>query len=363
MLIRTSSAPLPHVVRRRRHVATRVGAAVIQASLLLTLSACTDDAVTNPGTTPPESVVASVEYVGTRAVLYLDPGTTGRTKVTFSGATDPIPGNSPLVPALVDANLLALGPLSWSPTGGKLAMVATVAFDQSEVVVTNADGSAPRIASPNTQIILSAPDWSPDETQLAYAMSTLQHARGVDLFVTNLATSQVQRLTTGLDYSQTGGSVRFSSDGRFVFYSRPVAEGGAPLFDKTCEVWRIEVATGNRVRLAEKIAGTVQAISRSGTWALVIRRTGVLASGDYDRALIRVPLAGTTAETTLIPSGRVQYARLTSDDLHAILAIDESTVPGTVAQTFRTLPSVGGAMTDVRGTGTQTVVADVHIPR
>ena len=117
------------------------------------------------------------------------------------------------------------------------------------------------------------------------------------------------------------------------------------------------------MRLAEKIAGTVQAISRSGTWALVIRRTGVLASGDNDRALIRVPLAGTTAETTPIPSGRVQYARLTSDELHAILAIDESTVPGTVTQAFRTLPAVGGAMTVVRGTGTQTVVADVHIPR
>ncbi|GMV08525.1 MAG: hypothetical protein AMXMBFR55_02590 [Gemmatimonadota bacterium] len=345
--------PLP------RRAAARCSAVLAQASILLALSACASDEVTNPGpSSTGKSAVASVEYIGTRAALFLDTGTGQRTKVVFNGASDPIPGNSPLLPPLADANLLALGPLSWSPTGNKLAMVATLAYDQSEVVVANADGSAPRVASPNTQIILSAPDWSPDESKLAYAMSTLGHALGVDIFVTDLTTNQVQRLTTGLNYSQLGGSIRFSSDGRFVFYSRPVAEGGAPLFDKVCEVWRIELATGARIRLADGINGTVQAISRSGTWALVIRRTGVLPGGDFDRALVRVPLTGSGPELSLIPKGLVQYAHLTNDDLRAIYAIDEATVAGSTALAFRSVAAVGGEVVAVRGTGAQTIVAD-----
>lgn len=348
--------PRAPVVRR---ASWRVCAVLAQASMLLALSACGSDEITDPGpSSASKSTVASVEYVGTRAALFLDTGTGQRTRVVFNGATDPIPGNSPLLPPMADANLLALGPLSWSPSGNKLAMVATLAYDQSEVVVSGADGSAPRVASPNTQIILSAPDWSRDESKIAYAMSTLGHALGVDLFVTDLTTNQVQRLTTGLNYSQVGGSLRFSSDGRFVFYSRPVSEGGAPLFDKVCEVWRIELATGDRIRLADGINGTVQAISRSGTWALVIRRTGVLPGGDFDRTLLRVPLAGNGPEVAIVPKGLLQYAHLTNDDLRAIYAIGESTIAGSVTVTFRSVAAVGGEVVAVRGTGTQTIVAD-----
>lgn len=351
------------LIARQRRLSARLGAALVTGSVLLALCACGDDEVTSPGTPAAQPTIASVEYVGNRAALFLDTGAAQRTQVVFSGATDPIPGNSPLVPALVNANLLALGPLAWSPTGAKLAMVATVAFDQSEVVVTGGDGGAPRIASPNTQIILSTPDWSPDETRLVYAMSTISHARGVDLFVTDLTTNQVQRLTTGLNYSQVGGAVRFSSDGRFVFYSRPVAETGAPLFDKICEVWRIEVATGERVRLAEGIAGSVQAISRSGTWALVARRTGVTPTGDYAGDLVRVPLAGTAPETILMTRKQVQHAHLTSDDLRAVVTLAETVAAGTVEPSFLYVPAVGGAESPVRGTGSKTIVADMHFPR
>lgn len=351
------------LLARQRRLSARLGAVLVTGSVLLALCACGDDEVTSPGTPAAQPTIASVEYVGNRAALFLDTGAAQRTQVVFSGATDPIPGNSPLVPALVNANLLALGPLAWSPTGAKLAMVATVAFDQSEVVVTGGDGGAPRIASPNTQIILSTPDWSPDETRLVYAMSTISHARGVDLFVTDLTTNQVQRLTTGLNYSQVGGAVRFSSDGRFVFYSRPVAETGAPLFDKICEVWRIEVATGERVRLAEGIAGSVQAISRSGTWALVARRTGVTPTGDYAGDLVRVPLAGTAPETILMTRKPVQHAHLTSDDLRAVVTLAETVAAGTVEPSFLYVPAVGGAESPVRGTGSKTIVADMHFPR
>lgn len=340
--------------------ARRALAAIVLATSVVFTACDSDDGATAPAPqTSASTVVASVEYIGTRAALYLDTSTTSRSRVTFNGATDPIAGNSPLVPPLADANLLALGPLAWSPSGTKLAMVATVAFDQSEVVVTNANGGEPRIASVNSQIILSQPDWSPDETRLAYAMSTRAGARGVDLFVTDLRTNTVQRLTDGLEYSQTGGALRFSSDGRSLFYAKPTGETGAPLFNKICDIWRIDLATGAQVRLAQGINGAVQAIARSGTWALVLRQTGVLAGGDYDRALVRVPLAGSAAEVTLIPNGRLQYARLTNDDLRTIFARNDATTPGTVTAAYRSMPASGGAESPVRGTSDKTITADV----
>lgn len=323
------------------------------------LAACADSSAPSPANQPTPQVVASVEYVGSRAALFLDTGATTRSRVSFTGAPDPIVGNSPLVPPLTDANLLALGPLAWSPSGTRLAMVATVAFDQSEVVVTNADGSAPRVASVNSQIILSQPDWSPDETRLAYAMSTRAQARGVDLFVTHLGTNTVQRLTTGLEYAQSAGALRFSSDGRSVFYAKPTGETGAPLFNKISDVWRVDVATGEQVRLAQGVSGAVQAIARSGAWALVLRQTGINASGEYERALVRVALLGAAPDLVLLPSGRLQYARLTNDDRRAIFARNESTTVGGIANVLRAISTAGGSETAVRGTSEKTITADV----
>jgi hypothetical protein len=325
---------------------------------LVALSACGDDS-TSPSSNAARSVVASVEYVGTRAALFLDTGSAARSRVTFTGATDQIPGNSPLLPPFADANLLALGPLSWSPDGTKLAMVATLANDESELVVANADGSSPRVASVNTQIILSAPDWSPDGTRLAYAMSTRQQATGVDLFLTDLTANRVQRLTTDLNYSQVGGSIRFSSDGKSVFFSRPVGETAGPLFNKICEIWRIDLTTGERFRVADGILGEVQSIARSGSWALVILNTQVLPSGDYDRTLIRMPLDLRVAAITLVPSGRLQHARFSNDDARVLFARNESTIPGNTLNVYRTIPGGGGNESAVRGTGAQTVNTDV----
>ncbi|MGH7468418.1 MAG: hypothetical protein ACRENP_10585 [Longimicrobiales bacterium] len=49
------------------------------------------------------------------------------------------------------------------------------------------------MASPNTQIILSDAEWSADGRQIAYAMSTLPHALGVELFVTDLQQNRIRR--------------------------------------------------------------------------------------------------------------------------------------------------------------------------
>ena len=344
---------LVRYARRSSAVAARIIAAAAA------LAACADG--TTSLDTPPAARVASVEYVGNRAALFIERETGVRARVAFTGAVDPIPGNSPLVPPFVDANLLALGPVVWSPDGEHLAMVATLAHDQSEIVVLKKDGSAPRVASVNTQIILGGLDWSPDGTRLAYGMSTLPSARGVDLFVTDLATDRVHRLTQGGSYRPLGGTVRFSADGRSILYAKQLREGGAPLFETFSEVRRIDIATGADVAISGEIAGEVQGIARSGAWAVVIRRTGTLPAGDYDRALIRLPLGG-GAEQVLLAGGKLHYARLSADDTRLVLVRDEATA-GSPLLAHLSLASSGGTPSALRGTGALTVVADAWFAR
>lgn len=315
---------------------------------------------TDPTPLPAIARVASTEWVGTRAGLFVQQGTAERVRVNFTGAVDPIPGNSPYVPPVRDENFLALGPISWSPDGSRLAMVATLAADQSEVVVVNADGSGARVASVNSQIILADPDWSPDGTRLVYAMSTAPHAQGVELFTTNLVTNQVQRLTQDRRYRPIGGSVRFASTGTSILYGIVVSEGGAPLFEAQSEIWRMDLATGASTKLAS-VTGTVQGVARNGTWALVLKRKAYI-DGDYEHALVREPIGG-GAPATLIDGGRLQYARLTNDDDRAMVVRNESSVRGETALHWYTLPTTGGTLAAMRGTNGATIAANAYFMR
>jgi hypothetical protein len=118
----------------------------------------------------------------------------------------------------------------------------------------------------------------------------------------------------------------------------------------------MDLATGTSTRLAQ-VTGTVQAIARSGEWALVIQRKARLASGDYDHALVRVPIGVGVTGATLVDGGRLHYARLTSDDSRAMVVRDESTVQGQALLAYYTLPAAGGTLSPVRGTSGATVAA------
>lgn len=323
------------------------------------MTACGDD-TSAPTPSANNTLIASTEWLGTRAGLFVQQGTAERARVNFTGAVDPIPGNSPYVPPVRDENFLALGPITWSPDGSKIAMVATLANDQSEVVVVNANGSNARVASINSQIILADPEWSPDGTRLVYAMSTLQQAQGVELFTTNLATNEVKRLTFDRRYRPVGGSVRFAANGATILYGSVVSEGGAPLFEVTSEVWRMDVATGAGTKLAT-ITGSVQAVARDGTWALVLKRKA-LVDGDYDYRLVREPI-GAGTPVTLVDGGRLTYARLTNDDSRAMVVRNEATVKGESALHWYTLPATGGTLAAIRGTNGATISANAYFVR
>ena len=349
------SALRPQVGERRLDL-VRASVSLALSSLLIVLAAACGESSTGPARLP-SLQVATVEFLGMRPALYIDStGAAARTRIHFAGAEDPIPGNDPLVPRLTDDNLLALGPLAWSPDGRRLAFVATVAFDEGQVAVLDATTGATRIASINTQVIPTTLDWAPGGDRLLYGMSTRAHALGVELFTTDLATNRVQQLTDGVGVNPVQGAFRFDATGAGVFFSRVTGDGGAPAFEPVNEVVRLDPASGAITRIAGDVVGSVQAIAHSGTWALVIRHKGRLADGSWDESLVRVSLVG-DAPRVLVDGGRLAYARLTNDDARVLLVSDDVPVAGEVIPRYYTLPSAGGTPESLRGTTDATVHA------
>jgi hypothetical protein len=278
--------------------------AALAAAALLTLGACSDDAkLDGPSQDGADAqTVALVELEGARPAFYIQkPDGTGRTRIRFSGSIDEVSDNSPLVPALTDANILGLRSVKWSPDGTRIAFVATTAFDQAEVVVMKADGTDPRIVSPNYAYIAGDVDWSPDGTRVAYILATQPGLRGLEVFVSEVSggAPRVTKVTTNSGYRGLGGTIRFASNGTAVWISQVTGEQGGPLFESIGAVRRVDLAIGAITPVLENIAGEVQAVSHTGGWALVIRHKS-LTNGVYENQVVRIPLVGTGPEQLLV---------------------------------------------------------------
>jgi Tol biopolymer transport system component len=316
-----------------------VRAALVVAALVVS-SACSDDAVVGPDTPGPNSV-ALVELEGSRPAFYIqNTDATSRTRIHFNGAADQVPNNSPLVPPLTDANILTLRSAKWSPDGTRIAFVATVAADQAEVIVMNADGTGARVVSPNYAYVLGDVDWSSDGARLTYVMATKPGLGGLEVFVSELSTiPRVTKVTTNSGYRGLGGTVRFASGGNSVWISQVTGEGGAPLFQPIGAVRRVDLTTGVITSVKEGIAGEVQAVSHDGTYAIVLRHKS-FENNVYVDQLVRVPLVGTGPEQLLVDGGELWYARLTTSDSRVLLlragnALSTFTPTGTSQATLR----------------------------
>ena len=257
--------------------------------------------------------LATIEHDRFSAALYLQRGEGERVRVSFTNVHDPIDGNLPLELLPVDdAHVRALGPAKWSPDGQQLAIVVTLAFDQSQVVVMNADGRNIRTASPNSQIILGDIDWSPDSRRIAYAMSTLPNAGGVDLFVTDLVKDEVTRITHERRMS-VFDEYRWDVRGAGLWLTQ--FEGGSD--DGMNRVSRVYHASldGVLTGVPAKIVGNAQGISRDGAWAIVLRH---VKDGASTSEFVRTSLTGREEEIVL-SRGELWYAELLEGDQEAIL--------------------------------------------
>ena len=325
----------------------------------LFISACDSDSTTGP-TTSEGGALAEVVLNANKHELYLQSLVKeSRTRVRFNGAIDPIPGNSPAVPALTDENLRALGAMQWSPAGDRLAFVATVAFDQSEIVVIHNNGQNARIASPNTQIIMSDIEWSADGNHIAYAMSTRPHATGIEIFTTDLTQNRVKQLTTGTGWTLFSGALRFNANATQLSYGRTTGEtdvGGAT--NRISELKRVDVHSGAVQTIASGLVGEIQAIARDGSYVLLLRSKGTLGGGRYDRQLIRRALLS-GAEQVLVNGGDLQYAKLLPGDAEVMVVWDVGT-GSTNDLRYAVLPIMGGSLTILPAVGPDTRSVAVH---
>src|SRR5262249_16748342 len=91
---------------------------------------------------------------------------------------------------------------AWSPDGRQLAFESTFGGRRPETVVMHAGGSDLRVSSSN-QTDRHAPVWSPDGRQVAYTASASFDNLNSDIYLADLASSQVRNLTQNAanDYS------------------------------------------------------------------------------------------------------------------------------------------------------------------
>ena len=316
---------------------------------MIGLAACGDSATAPaPETASQSALVAVTTFESGKPVLFTQ-GIDGTNKLRFrfTNVRDEIPGNYSGL-TVGDANLLALGNPAWDPSGtGRVAVVATIAYDQSEIVIMRPDGTG-EVASVNTQIISGAPRWSPDGKKLAFMMATLPGFKGIDLFVTDLATHTVKRLTTNANLAIA--TLAWSIDGQSLYYSKVTAQPTDTL-DYVNDVVKINANTGVSETIARGVVGQISSISRTGARVLLTRGVGL------SRSLIERELAGTER----VVARDVSYGTYSPAVENKVLVVTVTVSGGEVIRTFQLLDLTTKSRTTISGI-TGEANADVWTP-
>ena len=317
-------------------------------------------AVTTDAAAKSQDRVAFVQYEGRFPALYLqNVDGTDRQRVRFVGVYDRVEGNyTRRELPVTDETIVAMGPLKWSPDGSQLAVVLSVGFDQSQVVVMNADGHNIRAASPNGQYILSDVDWSPDGKAIAYGMATLPGARGVELFTTDLRTYEVRRLTVGAFFG-VRTEIRWNAAGTGIFLSEITGEEREPPFNFINRVRLIDAATGASQTVAEGVPGEMVGITRGGKHALVMRHV-LQPDGNWweVRSLQFVEL--TTGRGPELQVGAALWgAELLASDREALVISNVAPDPYSTVLGFARQSLDGGRAEPLRGIPGTAWVADL----
>lgn len=329
---------------RRAPVSLRLAPLAVACAL----AACGDTATAPAGGEPQLTMtaiamrqdrLATIEPAGRFPALWLQSADgTGRFRVHFDGVRDRIAGNyTPDELPVRDDQIWGLGPAKWSPDGQQLAVVVTLATDQSQVVVMDADGRNMRTASPNGQVIMGDVDWAPDGKAIAYTMGTNFFGTRPDLFVTDLRRDEVRRLTVGGRFA-VWDEYRFDPTGTRLFFTQfaGFTEDG---LNRVSRVHSVDLA-GNVTETANTIVGDPQGLARDGSWALVVRRGAGADPNGWVKEFAKVPVAGGAG--TVLSQGVLLYAELLEGDREAVLVDVDGAEPWSGSRRYR-LTGLAGA--------------------
>lgn len=264
--------------------------------------------------------LASVEQEGPRPALYIQrPDGTERRRLRFDRVTNTIPENDDPVLNVSDDRIIAMPFMTFSPNGAYLAVVLSVAHDESQIVVLDVAAGTGRVASLNMQYIMGPPAWSADSNTLAYAMNVgLPITARLELFTTTLSTLAVHRVTNTGGIPNIGNGVglrtRIASDGALLFGVTD-GEGPAPLFDRLTGIRR-SLLDGTLSNLERSMTGMAFEAARNSTHVLVARRLAVAPDGSIDAQLVLRNMT-TMTERVLLPHGPIADAQFDSNDTYA----------------------------------------------
>ncbi|MEE8362246.1 MAG: hypothetical protein V3R71_08810 [Gemmatimonadales bacterium] len=105
---------------------------------------------------------------------------------------------------------------AWSPDGSKIASEIDVGPSESDIFVTNVDGSGRRNLTNRIQLVDREPTWSPDGSQIAFRRLDRTESVGYDLWVMDADGTNQTRLVS-LPGAQL--SPRWLPDNRILFDS------------------------------------------------------------------------------------------------------------------------------------------------
>lgn len=339
---------MPRALSRRR-ASQGIAPCLLALSSALALVACSDRtnpaAPVLPGAASPIEAVASpktdrlatIEQENAKEVLYLQNADgSNRTRVYFKNVRDHVAGNYDV--PVTDETILAMRRVRWSPDGQSLAVIVVPAPGVAEVVLVSADGRSLRTVSPNSQYLFGDVEWSPDSRRIAYAMSTGPFALMPDLFVTDLGSNRVSRVTKS---GMVGGfdTFRFDATGQVIYFTERLgyAEDGVN------GLFRFALAdlTSYAVLRKETILGEPQGIARDGLSVLLLRW-----NAESVRELVRTDR--TSRREMVVGTGDMLNAVLLDGDTEALVVSPDLNDRSGTVRTFRVFGV--GAPNDIRAT-------------
>lgn len=154
---------------------------------------------------------------------------------------------------------------AFSADGSLIAFANSVDGQPSDLWLMTREGKNPRLLYDGVGNIAS-PAWSPNGASLAFVMSQPETPGMYEVYILDLASSQVSTVTNGRLVG-AGGSVDWSPDGRFLLFF-----AGSP---GNNEIIRYEIPTGDFLQLTSGGNNAAPAFSPDGEWIVFnSQRTG-----------------------------------------------------------------------------------------